>query len=107
MTKKIMPKEYRFDMWEVVKMMLVTFLPLLGKVFGFMVFFDKKASDYFFSIIKEQISRRKGQREMRNDMIDLLTEALMGGSANDQGVKQQVESYSVMLIEDSILSVSI
>ena len=78
-------------------MMLVTFLPLLGKFFGFLVFFDKEATEYFFSIIKEQIKirKRKGQKEKRNDMIDLLTEALIGQSASDAGVKQQVEfSYA-------------
>ena len=78
-------------MWEIVKMMLVTFLPLLGKFFGFLVFFDKEATEYFFNIIKEQIRKRKGQKEKRNDMIDLLTEALIGQSASDKGVKQQVE----------------
>ena len=99
MTKKIMPSEYRFDMWEIVKMMLVTFLPLLGKIFGFLVFFDKEATAYFFNIIKEQISKRKGQKEKRNDMIDLLTEALVGQSASDEDVKLQVEFSSAMWID--------
>ena len=90
MTKRIMPREYRFDMWEVAKWLLVTYLPLLGKIFGFLMFFDKGASDYFFNIIKEQIVKRKGKKEKRNDMIDLLTEALIGQSASDKEVKQQV-----------------
>merc|ERR1712117_244519 len=92
MTKRIMPREYRFDMWEVAKWLLVTYLPLLGKIFGFLMFFDKGASDYFFNIIKEQIVKRKGRKEKRNDMTDLLTEALIGQSASDKDVKQQVES---------------
>ena len=86
-------------MWEIVKMMLVTFLPLLGKIFGFLVFFDKEATAYFFNIIKEQISKRKGQKEKRNDMIDLLTEALVGQSASDEDVKLQVEFSSAMWID--------
>ena len=88
-------------------MMLVTFLPLLGKIFGFLVFFDKEATEYFFNIIKEQIgkrAKRKGQKEKRNDMIDLLTEALIGQSAKDEGVKLQVEFSSAWWIESLILS---
>jgi len=52
---------------------------------------DRESTEYFCNIIREQTKLRKNQTKKRNDMIDLLTEALMGHASNDEEVKRQVE----------------
>ena len=75
-----------------LKNLLVFSAPSFANIFNMKLEgIDKGAVEYFENIIKQQIKLRKNKTKKRNDMIDLLTEALMGHASNDEEVKRQIE----------------
>ena len=53
--------------------------------------FNKDALNFFGDVIKQTINSRKGNSKKRNDMVDLLMDALQGEDSGDEEVKKQIE----------------
>ena len=83
--------EGKMSLIILLKILLVIFAPSFANILNLKIPFTSEAFEYFVNIIKQQIKLRKNKTKKRNDMIDLLTEALMGHASNDEEVKRQVE----------------
>ena len=53
--------------------------------------FNKEALNYFGEICKQTVKSRKGQSKKRNDMVDLLMDALQDEDSGDEETKKQIE----------------
>ena len=73
-----------------LKILLAFILPSLSKALKIETF-DKESVNYFGDIIKQTINSRKGQTQKRNDMVDLLLDALQNTDAENEEVKKQIE----------------
>ena len=76
----------------------------LADVISFQVY--SIPTEYFCNIICEQTKLRKNQTKKRNDMIDLLTEALMGHASNDEEVKRQGRNSMLSRIQRQLTKTS-
>ena len=73
-----------------LKILLAFILPSLSKALKIETF-DTESVNYFGDIIKQAINSRKGQMQKRNDMVDLLLDALQNTDAENEEVKKQIE----------------
>ena len=76
--------------WDGLKLLFAFLFPSLNKVTKFELM-DMVSLEFFANIIKQTIETRKDQKQKRNDMVDLLTETLMGDAEKDEQVKREIE----------------
>ena len=73
-----------------LKILLSFLLPSVSKALKIEAF-DRESVTYFGDIIKQAINSRKGNSQKRNDMVDLLMDALQNEDIVDEEVKRQIE----------------
>ena len=74
----------------ILKILLSFTLPSVFKALKLETF-DRESITYFADMIKQAINSRKGNLQKRNDMVDLLLDALQNKDAEDEEVKKQIE----------------
>ena len=74
----------------ILKILLSFLLPSLFKALKLETF-DRESINYFADIIKQAINSRKGNQQKRNDMVDLLLDALHSKDVEDEEVKKQIQ----------------
>ena len=74
----------------ILKILLSFLLPSVFKALKLETF-DRESVNYFGDIIKQAVNSRKGNLQKRNDMVDLLLDALQSKDVEDEEVKRQIE----------------
>ena len=84
---------------RMLKGLTVLVMPRVAKSLG-IESFDRESLEFFADIVKQTVKSRKGEEnKKRNDMVDLLAEALRGDVAEEGDAEVQ------QLIEPSVLHI--
>ena len=67
--------------------------------------YNKESLNFFGDVIRQTINSRKGSCQKRNDMVDLLMDALQGEDSGDEEVKKQIEQELEVAAPTKVLSV--
>ena len=75
---------------DMLKTLLAVFAPKIFQALKLEAF-NKESLLFFGDIVKQTINARKGQTQKRNDMVDLLMDALQGEDSGNEEVKRQID----------------
>ena len=76
--------------YDMFKVLLSFILPSLFKALKLEAF-NRESVNFFADIVKQSMNSRKGTSQKRNDMVDLLMDAMKGEEAGDEEIRKQIE----------------
>ena len=76
--------------YDMLKMLLSFIFPSLFKALK-LELFNRESVNFFADISKQTINSRKGNSKKRNDMVDLLMDAMIGKDAGNEEIRKQIE----------------